>query len=266
MSHAADDAPTEEVVLPGGNMGGAVRVGDTVRRRAGAWSPTIQRLLVHLRRRGVDGVPEPLGTDADGRDDVSYLVGEVPQYPLPSWVWADDVLVDAARYVARLHEAGVDFDRTGAVWQLPAHEPADVICHNDVAPYNMVFVDGRLTGVIDWDTASPGPRVWDLAYLAYRLVPLTEPGEGDDPHDRITERARRLGLLCAAYARDLEPRHAVDPADVLPVTVVRLRDLADFTQARVDAGHRDLASHVELYRRDAAWVAAHAPALLRAAR
>jgi hypothetical protein len=30
-----------ERVLPGGNMGGAVRAGATVRRTAGAWTPTL---------------------------------------------------------------------------------------------------------------------------------------------------------------------------------------------------------------------------------
>ena len=47
-----------------------------------------------------------------------------------------------------------------------------MICHNDVAPYNTVFVDGRPRALIDFDTAGPGPRVWDIAYAAYTFVPL----------------------------------------------------------------------------------------------
>ncbi len=42
----------------------------------------------------------------------------------------------------------------------------------------MVFHQGNLRGLIDFDTASPGPRVWDLAYLAYQLVPFTETAGG----------------------------------------------------------------------------------------
>ena len=57
----------------------------------------------------------------------------------------------------------------------------EVICHNDFAPYNLMFEDGRLTGVIDLDLASPGPRVWDMAYTAYRFVPLTDPANPDAP-------------------------------------------------------------------------------------
>ncbi|MFC6567455.1 phosphotransferase enzyme family protein [Actinoplanes utahensis] len=257
--HDAGAAIEQEEVLPGGSMGGAVRVGVSVRRRSGAWSPTIQRLLRHLRQHGLDWVPEPLGRDQDGRDSVSYLAGEVPQYPLPDWIWNEDVLTDAARHLAQLHAASTGFDTTNASWQISAHQPVEVICHNDFAPYNMVFADGRLTGVIDWDTASPGPRVWDLAYLAYRLVPLTDPANGDGLDSEVDERARRLRLLCDTYSRYLGQE--LDTAAVLPATVQRLYDLAHFTQARADAGHEDLRSHVDLYQRDAAWIIAHTASL-----
>ncbi|GIJ51392.1 trifolitoxin immunity domain-containing protein [Virgisporangium aliadipatigenens] len=257
--HDARGANEQEQILAGGNMGGAVRVGVSVRRCAGAWSPTIQRLLRHLRQHGLYWVPEPLGRDQDGRDSVSYLAGEVPQYPLPDWIWSEDILADAARRLAQLHAASAEFDTTDASWQIPVHEPVEVICHNDFAPYNMVFVDGRLTGVIDWDTASPGPRVWDLAYLAYRLVPLTDPANGDGLDSNVSQRARRLRLLCDAYSRD--HGHEVGPAAVLPATVQRLHDLAHFTQARADGGQDELRSHVDLYRRDTAWISVHTRAL-----
>jgi hypothetical protein len=239
---ALEDGRMEEEALAGGNMGGAVKVGATVRRPAGAWTPTIQRLLAHLRARGLDGVPRPLGTDERGRDNVSYLPGVVPQYPLPGWVWATDVLVDAVTYLARLHEASAGFDPTGAVWRLPVREPAEVVCHNDFAPYNMVFVEEKLTGVVDWDTASPGPRVWDLAYLAYRLVPLAHPANHDAPAGDDHERSARLALVCQTYG------HGVTPRQVLPVVVERLYALADFSDAR------GLGAHAEMYRRDARWL------------
>lgn len=153
--------------------------------------------------------------------------------------------------MAQLHDASVGFDTDGGVWQLPTHEPAEVICHNDFAPYNMVFTDERLTGVIDWDTASPGPRTWDLAYLAYRLVPLTDPANNDGPDSSLAERARRLRLLCDAYGA------SADPAEVAAVTVPRLEELAAFTEARARGGHEHLRSHSDLYRRDAQWVEVH---------
>lgn len=76
-----------EVPLTGGNMGGALRIGDSVRRPAGAWTPTIQRLLGYLHERGLDWVPQPLGCDEHGRDILTYLPGVVPTYPMPEWIW-----------------------------------------------------------------------------------------------------------------------------------------------------------------------------------
>lgn len=234
-------------------MSGAERVGDTVERIAGPWSPTIHRLLDHLHARGVSWVPRSLRpTDGrQAREVLSLLPGTVPHYPLPPWVWSDAVLVDAAEHLAALHRASRNFDTAGACWQLPAHAPAEVICHNDFAPYNLVF-DGEhaIVGVIDWDTAAPGPRIWDLAYLAYRLVPLAAPDNPDTPaHQDIDERRRRLALVCRGYGDD-----DIGTASVAVTAVRRLHELADFTAGRASAGARHLSDHVERYERDAAWL------------
>ncbi len=231
-------------------MGGAVRVGDTVRRTTGPWTPTIHRLLGHLHERGVTWVPRPLGYDDHGREVVTYLAGVVPSYPLPAWIWDDSVLVTAVSRMAELHAATADFDTAGTSWQLPAHEPQEVVCHNDFAPYNMVFVNSDLTGVIDWDTASPGPRAWDLAYLAYRLVPLCDPVRGDGIASPIGEKRRRLALVSSKYGG------AATPHDLAKTAIERLHDLAAFTATRAcDAPH--LLGHVELYQRDARWIGEH---------
>lgn len=181
----------------------------------------------------------------------------MPQYPLPDWIWSEEVLTDAGVHLAQLHQASASFDAIGRLWQLPVRQPAEVVCHNDFAPYNMVFTDRRLAGVVDWDTASPGPRSWDLAYLAYRLVPLAHPDNGDAIDSGLGERARRLRLLCDAYGSEHEP------ARILQVAVHRLHDLAAFTKARADQGQENIRSHVGLYRRDARWITAHADQLGR---
>jgi len=63
--------------LEGGNVGGAVRIGSTVRRPTGPWTPSVHRLLRHVRDAGLRCVPEVLGTDARGREVLSYLPGTV---------------------------------------------------------------------------------------------------------------------------------------------------------------------------------------------
>ena len=58
-----------EIPLTGGTLNTVVRVGDTVRRPAGPWTPTVQALLRHVRDRGFDLAPEPLGFDDLGPGD-----------------------------------------------------------------------------------------------------------------------------------------------------------------------------------------------------
>ena len=164
-------------------------------------------------------MPEPRGVDARGRAAVSWLDGEVPAYPMPDWVWAPAVLERAARMLRELHDATAGFARAGRTWALPAREPAEVICHNDFAPYNLAFRDGLPVGAIDFEAAAPGPRAWDLAYLAYRLVPLAAPSQ-PRPARRSPTTPARLAALCAAYG-------GIEPAAVLALVPQRLRALAE---------------------------------------
>jgi aminoglycoside phosphotransferase (APT) family kinase protein len=75
-----------------------------------------------------------------------------------------------------------------------------LVCHHDLAPYNVVVADGHLMGIIDWDLAGPGNAFSDLAFVAWQWVPLHGPFTASllgwtDPPDR----ARRLRLLLDAY-------------------------------------------------------------------
>ena len=191
-----------------------VRVGDTVRRAAGPWTPTIHALLRHVRAAGFEAVPEPLGIDEQGREILSLLPGRVATYPLDEFVLAERTLARAARTLRAYHDAMLGFvAHPEAAWQWPAHEPAEVICHNDFAPYNLMVEGEDLTGVIDFDLASPGPRVLDMGYAAYRFVPLTDPANPDVPHPGAAAQAPRLEAFCAAYGDErVDPRAVTDAA------------------------------------------------------
>jgi hypothetical protein len=229
--------------LLGGNMNSVTRVGDTVHRRAGSWTPTIHRYLRHLGSVGISWVPQPLTIDGDS-EVLSFVEGDVPIYPLPDWVWSDDALIDAARHLRMLHDASVGFDREAAIWQLPTHEPIEVICHNDLAPHNLAFVDGRVVGAIDFDTSSPGPRIWDLAYLATRMVPLTADHSDGSPGEDQSH--RRVQLMLDAY------ESAASWVDVVGVAIIRLRDLAEFSRLKAaELGKPHLLGDAALYERDA---------------
>ncbi|MCA0293913.1 MAG: aminoglycoside phosphotransferase family protein [Actinobacteria bacterium] len=240
--------PIDEEPLAGGNMGPVSRRGEEVLRTAGPWTPNVHRLLDAYAAAGVQGTPRPLGYTDDGRERLSFLPGVVPAYPMPDWVWAESVLADAASLLRRLHDASVGLAGVRDGWRSPVLEPAEVVCHNDFAVYNLVFEDGRLVGVIDFDYCSPGPRIRDLAYLAYTLVPLN--GALEAGAFTASERAGRLERLVAAYGGSFTA------SEVLPVVVERLRDLADFSdRAAVELSNPDLHRHAAGYRADAARLA-----------
>ena len=234
--------------LAGSTMTEVARRGDQVLREAGPWTATIQRLLAHLRDQGLDWVPEPQGWTKDGREALSYLKGKVPTYPLPPWVYSDATLKRAAKWLRRLHDATEGYDDPDAHWRMASHQPAEVICHNDFAPYNMVFRDQELVGVIDWDFAAPGPRLWDLGYLCYRTVPLMRPSNPDAP-DLPIDLAARMELALSAYGTDVTV-----PA-LLAAIVARLDDLAAFTHSHGLARRNDkLLLDAENYAADAAYL------------
>ncbi len=166
----------EEVRLDGGNAGGAVRVGDTVRRPTGPWTPAVHALLEHLAAQGFAGSPRPLGLDDRGREILTFLDGQTvgSMLPWPDWAHAEQTLVQVAHWLLGYHQAVADFvPPAGASWRIGgAWHPGLIIGHNDAAPYNAVWRAGALAGFIDWDMAGPVSDVWDLAFTAFSWVPL----------------------------------------------------------------------------------------------
>ncbi|MFD0658950.1 phosphotransferase [Thermocatellispora tengchongensis] len=215
------------------------------------------------RRRGrLHRRPRAYGLDERGREVLGFIPGEVAHYPLPAHAWTDAALTGVARLLRAYHDATLTFrPPEGAAWYFPPREPAEVICHGDIAPYNCVFRDGRPVAFIDFDTAHPGPRLRDVAAAAYRFAPLTAVGNGE-PVRPVAEQARRLRLLADAYGL------AEDDRAALPGAVrEHLDGMVAFMHARAEAGDAAFARHIaeghdRLYRTDSAHVARHA-ALLR---
>jgi hypothetical protein len=209
MNDELDRLVTEtEIALPGGTLNSVVRIGDTVHRLAGPWTPTIHSMLRHVRDRGFDLAPEPLGLDGSGREIVSFIPGTTVGWslPWPSLIRQESLLEQVGEMTARYHRAVIDFRPAERVpWQSgpAALGPSELVCHHDLAPYNVVVEEGRLQGVIDWDLAGPGTALSELAFVAWQWVPLQGPFVTallgwTDPPDRV----RRLRLLLDAYGLD----------------------------------------------------------------
>lgn len=172
-----------EIVLGGGQVNRVVRVGETVRRSGGADRSLQHALFGHLAARGFGGAPRFLGHDEQGREMLTYLPGHVP---VGEDNFSDRQLAGAATLLRAYHDATVDF--------APVREAgAEVMCHNDWTPANTIMNEGMPTGMIDFDTARPGTRLWDLAYSVWTWLDLGE------PRWEPAEQRRRIGLFIAAY-------------------------------------------------------------------
>ncbi|MFW6366513.1 MAG: phosphotransferase [Spirochaetota bacterium] len=257
MSISEENHPEHAEILTGGNMNAPERIGSTVRRKTTPASPTIHRLLTHLRGKGIDWVPTFHGIADDGREILSYLDGEVP-HELPPWLWEEDLLVGVARAMRTFHDAAADFDQSGAVWGLDPSEPAEVICHNDFAPYNCVFRDGAFAGLLDFDLCSPGSRIWDMAYCCYRFVPIM-PVAREDPTDEtapfpLSEVLRRSDTFLDAYAGE-NGTLRYTCSQLFSVASRRLEKLASWTgDFAVRTGSSELEKNARMYARHSRWL------------
>lgn len=208
---------SEERLGGGRSTAGVVRVGETVHRPAGPWTPTIHAYLRHLRAAGFTAAPEVHGMDARGREVLSYIPGETwgdwidPDEPkselVTPRVWpaatrSDETLAQIGALYARLNDASRGFRPQRPIWreyELPMRD-GEVVGHGDTGPWNVVYRGASPVGLIDWDGARPARPIEHLAWVAWHFVPLTSDEElrihGFTPPFRTAERLR---ILCDGY-------------------------------------------------------------------
>jgi Phosphotransferase enzyme family len=199
-----------------------VRVGQTVRRPSRPFTTTIQAYLSYVRSRGFIDCPEPLGFDAEGREVLSFLAGDVPVEPVPAYAATSEALEALGALIRRLHDAADGWiPPTDAVWGgIPGVRPAgvvplfdapDLVSHMDYCPGNVVFEGGRPAALIDFDLARPTTRVADLANALYWWAPLVDPVDRA-PALVTADVSARVRAFADAYGMTTEQR-----AEVIPV-------------------------------------------------
>ncbi|WP_104139365.1 phosphotransferase [Arthrobacter sp. ZGTC131] len=192
----------DEQELTGGNASeSVVRVGHTVRKPWLENSAAVQSYLGVLRSSGVD-VPQPLGQDEDGRNVVEFVEGipALDQLPL-----GKDDLLRVGRMIRQIHDASETVmipDPDDWTMLLPAENP-NLMCHNDLAPWNLIMGDRWV--FIDWDGAGPSTRLWDLAYAAQSFGMLFDGQPAE-------EAAWRLRAVVDGYGADHALRKALPAA------------------------------------------------------
>jgi hypothetical protein len=217
--------------------------------------------LRHLRSVGFEAASFPIGVDPDGRERLEFIEGDVAYPPYPAWAQTDVALASAAVLVRRLHDASARFvPPPDATWSTEMADPegGPVICHNDVCLENLVYRNQVAVGLLDFDFAAPGRRLYDLAQFARMNVPM----DSDDdavllgrapPFDPF----RRLRIVADAYG--LPPGRA----EFLEVMAEGIRRGGEFLQRRLDEGNEAFIAMVAAtggmakFDRRRAWFAAN---------
>ncbi len=218
------------------------RLGETIRRPTGPWTPVVHVLLRHLEAVGFAGAPRVLGVDDEGREILSFLKGSAATRPWPPALRAEHGLVALGRWLRDYHQAVRGFvPPSDAEWQVPGlhWRPGQIVRHGDLGPWNSIWDGDRLVGVIDWDFVEPGEPIDDIAQLAWYAVPLRGAeqcqlaGFAETPDLRA-----RLRLLCATCG--------VTPAAVLDtLTALQLME----RRRTVELGQRGLAPWAQFLAR-----------------
>lgn len=231
----------DEQELSGGNISaGVVRLGGTVHRPTGPWTPSVHALLRHLESRGFTGAPRVLGIDDAGREVLEFITGDIP--------WPDrhfrllgptGSVARVGRLLREFHDAVADFDPgEEAVWQFPemasdalrfTDESGLIVCHNDPTAWNLVISPDRWA-FIDWDAAGPRPPLWDVAYCAIGVVPIS-PDTAAAGWTGPVPVVERLAALARGYR--LGPH---DQGRLPELIVARIRSSYEHLRRRARAG------------------------------
>jgi Ser/Thr protein kinase RdoA (MazF antagonist) len=128
-------------------------------------------------------------------------LARLPGHPEVNRVDTDALLARTAAVLARIHSTRADprlevtiGPQPREIWVLPSpppprnsmlrrsHETPEQLCatetesvliHRDFFSSNLLWLRGKLTGVVDWRSVGRGPREWDLANWHTDLVILS---------------------------------------------------------------------------------------------
>src|SRR3989338_6017266 len=170
-----------EKKLPGGRTAASVvQIGNTVRRTVRTKSQFTRDLLKLLEKKHFDYSPRFLGIDEKGRETLSFIRGSVNHEDVK---WTNSQLIAIVAMIKKFHDATDGSNLAGK---------KEVVCHNDIAPWNIVMMGDTPAGLIDFDNAAPGNRADDLGYFLWTFLKL-----GSGINAKL--QAKRMQMLSRAY-------------------------------------------------------------------
>jgi thiamine kinase-like enzyme len=186
-----------------------------------------------LKGTGFEGASMPIEILSDGRERLRFIDGDVPIPPYPAWAQSNEALVSIANLLLAFHRASSLVSAHLPTWSDELADPAGgtVVCHNDVCMENVVFRDGVAVGLLDFDFASPGRPLYDLAQFARMCVPIDDELSAGRLGWNISDNPARLRLVTDAYRVAAKARQQF--IEILDHTMNRGED---FVRRRVAAG------------------------------
>lgn len=175
-------------ILKGGRWTAYVaRDGDTVHRSRGPNADTAAAVLDALEQLRYPFAPRYRGLDREGHDLLSFVPGVTTNHPIER---AEESYAAGARMLRTLHDLTTGHELAGA---------GECIVHGDPGPFNTIFDEtGMPVAFIDWDSAGPGQRLADLAYLGWTWC-IQAVGQVDP-----VDQARRLAAVRDGYGLDAD--------------------------------------------------------------
>ena len=177
------------------------------------------------------------------------MLERVPAFFFIRYVLSESTLTRLGLLLRRFHDATVSFSLPeNVVWQNAINAKREVSCHGDAGPYNIIFRKNHPVALIDFERATPGPRVWDIAFVLYRFAPLC-----DSPKQRFTPAflqhiARRIRVFLNADGFSQND-------DLFEWMQLRLKTEIDLfesgtTDDPIRRKKKIEAGHLDLYQRD----------------
>jgi aminoglycoside phosphotransferase (APT) family kinase protein len=232
-----------------------------VRRPYNDWSLEVHNLLDFIASNGFSSAPQCLRVEDDAQGNkweiMSVVAGDTFDFPLQGAIATTSALESAATLLKQFHLASRRYldtlqqrkDWASIQWMLPARQPVELICHGDFSPYNLALSANIVTGVFDFDTAHPGPAIWDVAYAVYCFAPFKT--DKNDQMGDLSQQIQRARCFCDAYDLSHQDRN------LLVVTMIeRVQSLIDFMQS--DRGSEyGTAEHLQAYINDVGYLHQH---------
>lgn len=230
----------ESLLVGGRTATEVVRIENTVRRSVGPNSEFNHALLKFLEEKSFGHAPRFLGIDEKGREILTFMEGEVSHGEMN---WTDDQLVKVVQMLKDFHDAtaGSEFAKG-----------KEVVCHNDIAPWNTILENDVPTAFIDFDDVAPGNRADDLAYLLWTFLELGSNVSAD-------VQAGKIGKLCEIYG--FTDRHKLIDAilEQQEKILAKREELAK--SAETQEARKFSASRIDTIRSEIEWVKSNRDAL-----